>query len=316
MEGNPLYPRGTLSKILVFVAFLIGSMFIGNFLGVAIALPFTDFELEKLISLMNSPAENPEFRSLLLGMQGLIALITFVIAPYYFLKYFDLPLWDEIRKPSKNSLQVYLGMALIVVVFMPFSASFIELFQPENWPDSLRGLAESMESIDSRYDDIAGFFVDFDSYGEFFLAIIVMAVLPAIGEEFVFRGVLQPYLVKLSKNSMLGVLICSFIFAAFHMQFSGFFPRFLLGVIFGLIFLWTRNIWLPVLGHFLNNFITLLMAGAYQFGLTEVDMNEDVEISPLIALLSVILGVILMIWMRKATLLELKEPDEGLASGI
>ncbi len=90
--------------------------------------------------------------------------------------------------------------------------------------------------------------------------ILLIAIVPAIGEELVFRGVLQPLFIKMSNNRNASIIFVAFLFAFIHFQFLDFLPRFILGIIYGVIFFRTNNIWLTVILHFFNNLLALLIA--------------------------------------------------------
>ena len=83
--------------------------------------------------------------------------------------------------------------------------------------------------------------------------LIVMALCPAITEEFFFRGALQRLIGKWNPNPHFVIWSAAILFSAFHLQFYGFIPRMLLGAYFGYLLLWTRSIWIPVFAHFINN---------------------------------------------------------------
>ena len=85
-----------------------------------------------------------------------------------------------------------------------------------------------------------------------------MAILPAIGEELLFRGVFQRLLTEWTRNIHWGIILAALLFSFFHFEFYGFLPRFLLGVFFGYLFVWTSSIWVPILAHFTNNFIIVV----------------------------------------------------------
>jgi membrane protease YdiL (CAAX protease family) len=63
----------------------------------------------------------------------------------------------------------------------------------------------------------------------------------------------------LTKNKTTIIWICAAIFSAIHMQFLGFVPRLLLGAYFGYLLIWSGNIWLPIIAHFCNNAIAVLL---------------------------------------------------------
>ena len=83
--------------------------------------------------------------------------------------------------------------------------------------------------------------------------LIVMALCPAITEEFFFRGALQRLIGKWNPNPHFVIWSAAILFSAFHLQFYGFIPRMLLGAYLGFLLLWTRSIWIPVFAHFINN---------------------------------------------------------------
>lgn len=83
--------------------------------------------------------------------------------------------------------------------------------------------------------------------------LIVMALCPAITEEFFFRGALQRLIGKWNPNPHFVIWSAAILFSAFHLQFYGFIPRMLLGAYLGYLLLWTRSIWIPVFAHFINN---------------------------------------------------------------
>ena len=93
------------------------------------------------------------------------------------------------------------------------------------------------------------------------IMILIVGVLTGIGEEFVFRGVLQRLFLDKFRNPHIAVWITAVIFSAVHFQFYGFVPRMLLGAFFGYLLVWSGNIWLPIIAHALNN--SFSVAGAY-----------------------------------------------------
>ena len=117
------------------------------------------------------------------------------------------------------------------------------------------------------------------------LNLVIIAALPAIGEELIFRGVFQKILQNLFRSGHLSVWFTSFLFSAIHFQFYGFLPRFILGLIFGYLFLWSRNIWLPVIAHFINNAVPTV--GAYIKGWDAINQHSDsVPVTQIIGMIS------------------------------
>lgn len=90
------------------------------------------------------------------------------------------------------------------------------------------------------------------------LNFLVMAVVPAIAEEFLFRGAIQHFLLSVLKNKHVVIIITAFIFSAIHLQFYGFIPRFLLGIYLGYLAVWSGTLFLPIIAHFMHNFLSLI----------------------------------------------------------
>jgi uncharacterized protein len=93
--------------------------------------------------------------------------------------------------------------------------------------------------------------------GDYLLALIVMAMLPAVCEETLFRGGLQNFLIRATKKPWLSIIIVSLIFSAAHFSFYGFLYRLFLGIVLGLLFHYSGKLWLSILGHFLNNALVI-----------------------------------------------------------
>ena len=92
------------------------------------------------------------------------------------------------------------------------------------------------------------------------LNLLVCALLPAVCEEFFFRGSLQQVLLRWSKNTHVAIWLTGFIFSAIHFQIDGFVARWLLGAYLGYLLVWSGSLWLPILAHFLHNALSILIA--------------------------------------------------------
>jgi membrane protease YdiL (CAAX protease family) len=87
---------------------------------------------------------------------------------------------------------------------------------------------------------------------------IGIALIPAVGEELIFRGLLQRFFNEKLDNVHNGIALSAFIFAVFHLNFTNFFYYFILGVVLGYVYYWGRSIVFPILIHLLNNSSVLL----------------------------------------------------------
>lgn len=123
----------------------------------------------------------------------------------------------------------------------------------ENWMREQENTAEKLTLV----------LLSGNSFVTLLFNLIVIAVTAGITEEFLFRGALQRIIGKWTTNHHLVIWSAAFLFSAFHMQFFGFLPRMLLGAFFGYLLYWSKNIWIPVFAHFLNNaFAVISMSDA------------------------------------------------------
>ena len=174
------------------------------------------------------------------------------------------------KKPLKSlglkSLPVPInyGFVLIFMVALtPFLSWVIEMNANMVLPDFMSGIEQWMRDSEHSAEGITKSFLTFNGIGSLIYVLIIVAVVPAIGEELLFRGVLQKIFINWTKNAHLGIWVTAILFSAVHMQFFGFFPRFLLGVLFGYLFYWSNSLWLPILGHFINNGTVVMVAFLY-----------------------------------------------------
>ena len=95
------------------------------------------------------------------------------------------------------------------------------------FPEFMSGFEQWAIQEEERLAKLTAAITDFKSTGELLLGIFVIALLPAIGEELVFRGMIQRELWRGTLNIHLAIWISAAIFSAIHMQFYGFIPRLL-----------------------------------------------------------------------------------------
>lgn len=119
---------------------------------------------------------------------------------------------------------------------------------------SLDAMAKSLENA---YNDQVSVLSNLKSWPEFIVAIFIMAFFPALFEEVFFRGAIQNLLVRWWKKPLLAIIVTSLIFSLIHMSIYLFIVRAVLGFALGLLYYKTRNIWVNVIAHFLNNAFAL-----------------------------------------------------------
>ncbi len=155
----------------------------------------------------------------------------------------------------KNSPHVICMILAIlsIIISIPVINYFSYLNSNIDLPDFMGILEDKIIDMENEANYLMESFLDTLTIKGFILNIIMICILPAIGEELLFRGIFQRLFIEWTKNIHIGILLGAFFFSFIHFQFFGFLPRLLLGIYFGYLFAWSRTIWLPIIAHFTNN---------------------------------------------------------------
>lgn len=167
---------------------------------------------------------------------------------------------------------------LMTVVFM-LAGFFLSQFT--FWINKQIPLPDWANDMEENTGNLINTFLVMDNVGEFLFTLFVVAVAPAIGEELIFRGILQKKLEENLSNPHLAILIASLIFSFIHFQFQGFLPRVVLGLLLGYLFYWTKNLWVPIFAHFFINGIQVVASYFMQDQLGQLKnaSMEDIDVS-------------------------------------
>ena len=189
--------------------------------------------------------------------------------------------FKQIFRLEENIRFKYIFYGIIGLFFLNlFNTGFVSL-QEHLIPESLMGIYhEYIELMDSIYDKMLK---GTDVY-DFFLAIIIGAIIPSISEEFLFRGFGQRSLEE-NNSIYFSVFTTGTIFGLIHFNLINLFPLILIGIFLGFLAHYSKNILVPVFIHFLNNAVSILF-----FYIGEPEILNDDNTLPLT--LSIILSIV------------------------
>ncbi|MBC8083471.1 MAG: CPBP family intramembrane metalloprotease, partial [Hymenobacter sp.] len=176
--------------------------------------------------------------------------------------------WADYFAPRRPVPAGWLLLAAGIILFsVPFMSGLVEWNAAAHFPGFLQSLEESARELEDRAQVLTKFLTQFTSFSRFVVGLVVIAVVPAISEELVFRGVVQRNLVQWSGSRHVGVWLAAAIFSAIHFQFFGFVPRFVLGLVLGYLYEWSGNILVPMVAHFTQNGFQVVLLYLQQRGL-------------------------------------------------
>jgi membrane protease YdiL (CAAX protease family) len=238
-----------------------------SYLAMALLPAFFGLNMSDLMtSLDSSPKDMDSIliaRALFL-VQGLSSLGFFVLPGWWFIQNYS----DRTRISFRFDSMTVIGSSLITVLCLPLVYNLFHLNQglpyspiAEAFP-TFKELTQSWQETEQNSQHLLTLLLNPDGVIFGMLGIVVLAILPALGEEMVFRGSLQPMLQKFMRNPHLGVWVSAILFSAIHGQWLGFVPRCLLGALFGYMVLWFGSLWPAILAHMTNNLFSFV---AYKF---------------------------------------------------
>jgi membrane protease YdiL (CAAX protease family) len=265
--------------MLLIVAVLVGSL-IGNLLVLAISQA-QGISLQELLTQTdeNSPLPTRNFLRLVNLVSHFMTFSLPSIALIFFL-YRDkaLSFFKLDRTPLARNI-----FYSILFIFISFP-----LAQFTYWLNQQLPLPEWAIEMENSAEGMLKSVLNMQSSTELFYNLLVVAVIPAIGEELLFRGIIQQKLAKAFGNAVLAVWVTGILFSAIHLQFQGFIPRMILGAMLGYLLVWTRNLWIPIIAHFFFNGAQVV--AQYYYG-AEIDPEalNEMETAPwLIGILSTV----------------------------
>jgi len=173
-----------------------------------------------------------------------------------------------------NGFQILIGFLvmfsanLMAEPLAEFSKSFVSHFHQLNtWALSL----------EKSYNENVMIFSKMNGASDLFMALFIMAFLPAFFEEVFFRAALQNLLVNWWKKPILAIAVSSLLFSLVHGSIFLFLSRAILGFALGLLYYKSKNIWVNIIAHFLNNGIIIVMMFIFSLQNKKIDIN-DVEL--------------------------------------
>ncbi|HSI89730.1 MAG TPA: CPBP family intramembrane glutamic endopeptidase, partial [Adhaeribacter sp.] len=265
-------------KLLILLMFMAGGLFVAMFFAMTGLSVFFGFSIADIGQVTTNPGSFPNGRNAMIFYQIVTHLCMFTLAPLLFLAWSQ-PNVKRYLFCKENYPALLLLTAFLALLIMPANSWLIELNANMHLPDFLKGLEEMARQKEDQLAELTKFLTSFQTPADVLVGLLAFALIPAIGEELVFRGIMQRNLLDWCGNRHAAIWITAIIFGAIHVQFFGFFPRVLLGAVFGYLYLWSGNLWVPITAHFMNNGFAVVALYLQQQKLIETNL-ETTEASP------------------------------------
>lgn len=270
MDSNYNNSKGVsyTSGFFMLIAFAIVGFIVSGFIGAMIIWASSGVNMKDLPNLM----KDPQYANTLRLIQAISVLISMFLPALLTASVLN-------RKPFR--LLGFKKEANISQIILVIGIMFIALFVAGAFGSLNKDIADAMglkgwsENLEKSYNEQVRTMLDMDSIGGYLLSLFIMAFLPAVCEEVLFRGGLQNFLTRATNKPWLAIITVSLLFSLVHFSAYGLLPRLFLGVVLGAIFFYSKNIWLSVTGHFFNN--ALAVSSVYFFMQQGKPMKDALE---------------------------------------
>lgn len=294
IPNTPNYPP------LVVIALTFLSCLFGGLLGSAILFAIATNQGVDVVTLVTDLNEESSLsqRNAIRFYTMINHAMTFVL-PALFAAFFlfrkDMWAWLKMQfaPVSKYAL---LGSVLMVAAF--------PLVQLSLWINQQLPLPDWMMTMEDQTNGMLEGLLIMNSPVELLFNVLIIAVLPALGEELVFRGLIQQSFRKWLGSPHVAIWVTAIIFSTIHFQFQGFLPRMFLGALLGYLFYWTNNLWVPIIAHFVTNGLQVLGAFAAKDLIAGM---EETEVEPnwiVVIVSAVLVGILINYFAARSTEVE------------
>jgi len=289
-----------LSQLMFSIFVVIASFLAFMVISLIIAVPLFGID-----SMLSFPAidemNNPESIMILKYFQVVQSIGVFIVPPFILGWLYHGKIAEYLNLNKKINFA-----SVLLVLVLSFSASpFINFIGEINanmqFPAWLSGVENWMKNAEDKAAEITEAFLKVESTGGLIFNIFMIAFLPSIGEELLFRGVIQRIFTNWTRNYHWGIWISALLFSALHMQFYGFIPRMFLGVLFGYLLVWSGSMWLPIIAHFINNAVAVVAMYLIDKELLSPEIEEigTTSDSYYMAAVSLLLIVVFMLMIKR-----------------
>ena len=279
--------------IFILIALMGAGFVVGGGLSFVIWKAMTGQSIEQMQASMMDPSFVNEVRVI----QTLLAAFIFFIPAFItaFLLNKRPIIYLGLRK--KNSLQtIGIGMALMVVTIV-LSGALASLTEMIPVSESMRVYFKGLEDTYMKQVLVLSHMTGIP---DLLISILVMGLAPAIFEEVFFRGGFQQMMMKSTGKVWFSIIFTSLLFSAIHFSYYGFLSRAAMGIVLGLLFARTGNLWVPILAHFMNNTIGVVQVYILRVQGKNIEDNMDDKFPLWSGILAIVVIYILFTFFTKA----------------
>ena len=277
----PIFKRtNNLERIFLLSALIVIGLIIGTVIGLAYILITGE-----------SPMDLNSLRFTQISSQ----IFTFVLPPILYAMLVKEEPMTALGLKKVSYHWFVIGIAMMYAI-LPLNNIFAEWNAGLKLPESMSKIEEMMRSMQESATELTERMLNVNNIGGLIINLIMIAGLAALGEELLFRSIIQTSLIKICRNAHIGIFLASAIFSFIHFEFYGFIPRLVLGLLMGYMFYYSRSIWVPMAMHFVNNGTAVVLYYLNNIGIINVDVDTFGQTGVLPLIMSIVI-MIALFWL-------------------
>jgi membrane protease YdiL (CAAX protease family) len=292
-----LKTRPAWSQLLIFIGLSFGCFLALSLVGTMFLSKITGLDVLQMSNESNWDYSNPATLTFLRG-NLLIQFLSLFIIPSFLFAYFSDPAPVKYLGLKNASPVFFLLGAVVLIIAIPF-VDWLGVFNHQLIPETT-GIGKWMKQSEETASKIVAFMLKKNSLQDLFMNLLFVAVFAGVGEELFFRGVLQRIFIRLLKNPMAGILVTAFVFSAIHFQFYGFIPRFILGILLGMVYWYSGSLWPAIVAHVIYDGFAVV-AIYFNPSLADQDVTLPIGNQVIAGIISAIATGVLVYLMKKKT---------------
>ncbi len=258
---------------LLFTGFvMVGSFLLFLILALILARPIFGMDLSAMLEAFSS-GQDTRYTGLLKYLQIVQTVSLFIVPAIFCAWVFSSRPGDYLLLDKNPGLYTAFAAIVLMLVALPALNLLAAWNAGMDLPDALSGLEERMRKSEEAARELLERFLQARDIGGLSVNLLMIAILPAVGEELIFRGLFQRLFAEWFRSLHLGIIAAAFLFSFMHFQFYGFVPRLLMGIMFGYLLVWSGTVWLPVIAHFANNGAAVIYYYMYNRGEIGYDLD-------------------------------------------
>jgi len=256
-------------QFLIFAGVFLVILIVGNVIGAGIIMGL--YGLKTLGAMSSLNTATPHFLAALWILQIAGTTLPILGAAVFFAAV----IVREPRGYLKTTFRFSGILLLLVFVIMFCSNPVIEYLSNLNQKMVLPPFLKWMRDSEDSAEKLTKVMLQMNTIWDMLADLMVIGLLTAIVEEFMFRGVIQTIFFRWTKSVHAAVWITAILFSAFHIEFFGFLPRMMLGVLFGYFVAWSGSIWTAVWAHFINNGSAVVVTYLFQHKFIKISPDDQ-----------------------------------------